>query len=542
MEEVNLFSFTQNMADAVVIEWLVDDGAAVEAGQDLVEVESEKATQVIPAPADGVVSIRVDEGEQVDVGTTLAVIDADDEADATAPVPTTSSRSADEQSTARAVAGSGVRASPAARHLAREHDLDLATLSSDGRGPDGAFVERDVAEAIEAGIDAEPSPSGAEVAAGRAIYEERSGGGIRQTIADRMTESAREIPQVTLTRHVSVTSMLAIKDRLAADRNLDASVIDFVVAAVAEALAEHPEFNAVYEDGVHKLARNVNVGVAVDIDRGLITPVIRNADRRSLADLGEARSRLVARVQRGDYTMDDLADGTFTITNLGGFGVDTFDPLVNPPEVAILGVGTIRTVVDPETGERDRQLPLSLSFDHRPVDGADAARFLDSIADALAHPLRLVGDGGGRSVGTRGGVETGDGDGRSAIAHSSDGLTVDVRARGFEWTADEPPEMGGGDAAPTPVEGLLGSLCSCLAISVRRVADRRDVVIDGIDVAARAAPEEGPIERIAVDLEITAAADRETVEKVARTAERACLVSRALDGVDQTVDLTIRTP
>ena len=157
---------------------------------------------------------------------------------------------------------------------------------------------------------------------------------------------------------------------------------DLLIAAAADALTDHPGFNAHFEDGEHVLYSDVNVGVAVDTDGGLLTPVIRNVDGRGLADLNKARTALTERVLEGDFSMDDLAGGTFTISNLGMFGVDDFDPIINPPQVAILGVGRRRD---------DATMTLSLSFDHRVENGAAAARFLGTIAENLEDPNTLSG-------------------------------------------------------------------------------------------------------------------------------------------------------
>ena len=180
-----------------------------------------------------------------------------------------------------------------------------------------------------------------------------------------------------------------------AREGLDAevSITDLLLIAVSAALDEHPAFNATFEDGVHRTYEEHNVGVAVDVEGGLVTPVVEGVDRRTIPEVAAERRRLTDRALSGSFTSDDLSGGTFTLSNLGIFDVDSFTPIINPPEVAILGVSRVREVPvrDVEAGVAfDRRLRVDLSFDHRVVDGADAARFLSTLADRVADPWPLV--------------------------------------------------------------------------------------------------------------------------------------------------------
>jgi pyruvate dehydrogenase E2 component (dihydrolipoamide acetyltransferase) len=217
---------------------------------------------------------------------------------------------------------------------------------------------------------------------------------MRRTIGDRLGRSYREAVHVTLHRDVRVDETVAAAG--AADSALDAevSVTDVLLVALSEALSEHPAFNATFEDGTHRIYADQNVGVAVDVEEGLVAPVLRGIGDRSLADLAASRREVTERTLAGEYAMDDLAGGTFTVTNLGVLGVDAFDPIIDPPQVAILGVGRIRdrpTAVEGEVAVRS-WMGLDLSFDHRVVDGADGARFLDTLADHLQRPWELLFD------------------------------------------------------------------------------------------------------------------------------------------------------
>lgn len=335
-------------------------------------------------------------------------------------------------------------APPTTRRLAREHGLSLADIPGTGVG--GRVTESDVCAALvgeEAGqvpdvtggkpVEETPAPGSM---GSVEFVEERELRGIRGRIADRMAASARTAPHVTLDREVDVTRSVETAAEVKELTDAEVGFTDVLIAATARALEQHPAFNAWFEDGTHRLVSDVNVAVAVDADRGLITPVIQGVDRRTIADIAAERQRLTSAVLDGSHTVDDLRGGTFTITNLGMLGVDNFNPIINSPQVAILGVGRIV----------DGSCTLSLSFDHRPVDGADAARFLATIAEGLEAPSGLVArTGAGMDdwipsdvTGDRGSVEQaatpaeaqrrGDSSGHEAIAEAVSGDLLD-RAR-----------------------------------------------------------------------------------------------------------------
>jgi len=400
------------MDEGELLEWKVDGGERVEAGQVIAEIESEKSVADVEAREDGVLrSTVLDPGETVEPGTPMGIAAGPDDdvsglvaeiesggADAVeegggaeSPVEETGADSTATDATAAATAG--VRASPRARRRAGELGLELATI--EGTGPRGAVTADDV-EAAAAARD--PSDTGSEATAtgadGPAVAEERSLSGMRRTIGDRLGRSYREAVHVTLHRDVRVDETVAAAG--AADSALDAdvSVTDVLLVALSEALSEHPAFNATFEDGTHRIYADQNVGVAVDVEEGLVAPVLRGIGDRSLADLAASRREVTERTLAGEYAMDDLAGGTFTVTNLGVLGVDAFDPIIDPPQVAILGVGRIRdrpTAVEGEVAVRS-WIGLDLSFDHRVVDGADGARFLDTLADHLQRPRELLFD------------------------------------------------------------------------------------------------------------------------------------------------------
>ncbi|WP_247729885.1 2-oxo acid dehydrogenase subunit E2 [Halovivax limisalsi] len=227
---------------------------------------------------------------------------------------------------------------------------------------------------------------------GRTIREERSLTPMRRTIAKRLSESYRNAVHVTASRAVDAEALLSATDTADERLDVDVSLIDLVLRALSAALEEHPAFNATYEDETHRLYAEHNVGIAVDVDAGLVAPVVRDLGSLTLAEQVADRRRLTEAVRSGDYSMADLRGGTVTVTNLGVLGVDSFTPVINPPEVAILGVGRLRERAMPGDDGVDvrNRITFDLSFDHRVVDGADAARFLDTLADRTKRATRFV--------------------------------------------------------------------------------------------------------------------------------------------------------
>lgn len=409
------------MKEGAVVEWCVGEGESVSEGQTVVEIESEKSTAEVDAREDGVLRRRlVDVGKTVSPGTPIGIIAGPEEdisaleaqAEGPAPEPEAVPVEGDEEATAPAAsagdteeraelsaADDEAKVTPRARRRAREVDLDLATVS--GTGPQGAVTEEDVERALAGGgSEAEAEPETAETAGHRPdtglppLAEERPLSGMRRTIADRLGQSYRNAVHVTEHRTADAEALVAAAD--AADDSLEAdiSIPDVLLLAVSAALSEHPAFNATFEEDTHRIYAGQNLGIAVDVEGGLVAPVLRGVDEQSLADIADERRRLTRRTLEGEYTTADLRGGTFTVTNLGTLGVEQFNPVINPPQVAILGVNAINQQVVPHEGEVAirRQLPLSLSFDHRVVDGADAARFLGTLVEAVEAPWPLLPD------------------------------------------------------------------------------------------------------------------------------------------------------
>jgi pyruvate dehydrogenase E2 component (dihydrolipoamide acetyltransferase) len=264
-----------------------------------------------------------------------------------------------------------VRATPGARRLAEERDVALAAVT--GTGPQGVVTEDDVVAHVDSGADAGD-------AATRTIADDRELSGMQQTIGERLGESYRNAVHVTVDRSFATGTLRGVTGTMQAG-GVDVSLTDVLVSAVGAQLDAQPAFNALYEDGHHRLIEEVNVGVAVDVDDGLVTPVVPRVSTKSVEEVAQVRRDRTDRVLSGEFDMDDLSGGTFTVSNLGPLGVDSFDPIINPPEVAILGVGRVRD---------DGSMTLCLSFDHRVVNGADAARFLDGLVARLTDTAALL--------------------------------------------------------------------------------------------------------------------------------------------------------
>ena len=287
-----------------------------------------------------------------------------------------------------------VLASPLARRLAEQRGIDLARVR--GTGPGGRVTKEDV----ERAITAQPPAPAAGVAAQAPAAGHRAGEviplrGMRKVIAERMHASLREMAQLTLGMDVTMDESVKLRTQLVAEwapEGVRHSYTDLVIKAVAKALGRHPLLNARVTDAGIELLAEIHVGMAVALDAGLVVPVLRDADRRPLKEIAAESGRLAEAARAGRVTLDELSGSTFTVTPLGMYGVDFFTPIINAPNVAILGVGRIHdaTAWEGERPVRRQQMTLSLTIDHRAVDGAPAAAFLGTVKDLLEAPYRLL--------------------------------------------------------------------------------------------------------------------------------------------------------
>ncbi len=386
------------MNDGEVIKWLKAVGDPVTKGDQLVEIESSKVNAEVEATADGTLGrIDVEEGRGVDVGTVLGYLleAGDSESDLPDVAPVVGSASTPAPIVAQPAAapaatpkGGKQIVTPRARRLAKQMGVDLAGVI--GTGPSGRVTEDDVRADSEAG-----SGSGAVAAASLPesavpVKEVVKLAGLRGTIARRMSESAA-IPRVTLSTTADVTDAIAFQRELVGEwreHRIRPQYQDLVIAAVAKALKEMPIANAHLVGDEVRIFDEVNVGVAMAIPEGLLVPVIKNADQKSLLDIALEVRDLAKKVKSNTLSIDEMTNGTFSITNLSSYNIEMFDPLLNPPEIGILGVGTVDkqpAVVDGEVAVRSIA-NLNLAFDHRAWDGAPAAEFVRSVAKLLSNP------------------------------------------------------------------------------------------------------------------------------------------------------------
>ena len=379
-----------------LLNWLKPEGQSVTKGEPLMEVETDKATVEIEAPASGILTnVTAFAGDEIPVGNKIAVILAPGEVATPAalhqhplpqgegtgegrPVISTPTLPA-EPAASTTSDGGRLLASPAAKRIAREKGIDLASLK--GSGPGGSVVAEDVLRSTTSQAAAPGGPP--------KIKEIVQLTPMRRIVGERMTKSKQTAPHFYLTIDADMTEITrrrsALKEK---GEQLVPSINDFILSACARALKDFPSLNAAFTDQRVELYSDINIGVAVALEEGLVVPVIRNADRLSLQELGKQSRELADKAQKRKLFPLDYEGGTFTVSNLGMFGVDSFIAIINPPQCAILAVGQVGPRVVPH-GEGIAVRPImtaTLSADHRVADGAVAARFLQEVRRLLERP------------------------------------------------------------------------------------------------------------------------------------------------------------
>jgi len=391
--EIPMPKLSDSMEQATVLAWLKQPGDPIRRGEPLVEVETDKATVVYEAEQDGVLGdIIVDEGSTADLGAVIArmFVDGPGEAQATTrtvakspSIPEPPKPLANQNEERAPGNPTRARATPMARKLAGQLGVPLAELH--GSGPGGRIVRADVSHA--AGTPGESPADGR----GEAVSVAHTP--TQRTIAERMTSSRSTVPDFTVEAEVDMTGIVRLREDLrVGDANPLPSFNDFVVRAVALALRQQPALNASYENGATVRFGRVNVGIAVALEDALIVPTIYDTDRRSVSEIASESRRLVDRARSRSLSPDELANGTFTISNLGMFGVRRFHAVINQPQAAILSVGEVaeRPVVVGGELRVGTTMELALSCDHRVVYGAEAATFLGCVRRLLEHPTLLL--------------------------------------------------------------------------------------------------------------------------------------------------------
>lgn len=396
-----------------IVAWTKEIGDPVSAGEPICEVETDKAALAIESQADGVLVAKLfDVGAEIPEDGPIALVGSADEIgaaaepDAPAPAepeppaaPTTAPGAAAPGAAAAGPAPAGRRraaVSPRARKRAAERSVPLAGLT--GTGPGGRVIERDVLAAVAASPARAPAAAAPEpAAAGQAAAAQTAADqvipvrGARRLVAERMHASLRDTAQLTMTAYADATRLLQLRAAFkSADPQFemaDVTLNDLLLFAAARTLTEHPELNATCRDGERGLeivrSAAVHLAFAVDTPRVLMVPVIRDAAGLRVRELSERAADLAERCRDGSITPAELAGGTFTVSNLGSFGVESFTPILNPPQAAILGVGAVAWRPTGEQAVR-QQIALSLTIDHRLIDGAPAARFLQTLCSRIA--------------------------------------------------------------------------------------------------------------------------------------------------------------
>jgi pyruvate dehydrogenase E2 component (dihydrolipoamide acetyltransferase) len=407
---------SDTMEEGKILRWLKKEGDRVEGGDIIAEIQTDKADIEMEAFGSGTLrTILIGAGESAPVGRLIGVIAEEDEDISTLlpPVmglavqsasPTRPGAPAPTPPVLQAVASGRIKASPLAKRFAREQKIDLSMVS--GSGPGGRVIRRDVAALIPSAAASgqrvpsiSPAPSVAKraVAAGSPTpsveFEDRDLSPMRRAIAKRVAQSMATVPHFYLTVEVAMDKATELREAIQAQTSdLKVTFTDIIIKAVAIALGRHPAVNASFVGEQIRVYSQVNIGIAVALEEGLISPVLRDCSRKSLAQIARETKGLIERARAQKLRPEEYAGGTFTLSNLGMYEIEEFTAIINPPEAAILAIGRIQSkpvIVDGgvQIGQRMR---MTLSCDHRAVDGMTGAIFLQEVKRLLEHPLDLI--------------------------------------------------------------------------------------------------------------------------------------------------------
>lgn len=371
MYEITLPRFSDDHDESSIVIWFKQEGDEVTEGEVLAEVQTEKTVSEIETDKGGVLEkIYVKRGEAANVGDVLCTVNTESEADATKAkdTPKTSEEDTSKNNDAKQ---SFVRVAPRLRKLAKDLGVDLTAITGSGR--DGKIVEEDIRKQAE-GVDPDENT-------GQPLT------GVRKTIAERMKGSLHNSAQLTETAYANVTNL----SELRAKHETKLSWNTWISYAVIKALRNHLYMNGTYENDLLKQSEEVHLGTATDTEDGLLVPVVENADDKSMGELENAIANNSELAHSRKLSQAQMKGSTFTISNLGAYGVHFFTPIINPPEIAILGLGKIENHLFKQDGEikEGKRLPLSLTIDHQIVDGGPAATFLKTLIDMLENPDKL---------------------------------------------------------------------------------------------------------------------------------------------------------
>ena len=387
------------MTSGKIIRWLKNEGEQVEKGEIILEIESEKTSFELEAEASGILSkIMAKEGDEVPVGTAIAFILQPGEKAPEVEIPVkvkAKEKKPEVKAKAEAPQPVGesreIKASPLARNIAKEHNVDIAQVS--GTGPGGRITKEDVLKYIEEGKPA-AAPAVPKVPAG-AGEETAPLSTMREVIARRMVESF-QTPHFYLTVEVDAQELQRTRQQLLpiieSKTGIRLTLTDLLIKVVAKALEKNPAINCSYADGSVKLFTRIDIGLVTSVEGGLMVPVIRGANTKSLAEIAQARADLVQKARERTLSKEEMAGSTFTISNMGMYDIDQFSAIIQPPEAAILAVGRIVEKVVARNGEMVIRpvMNLTLSIDHRVLDGALGAQFLQTVKNYIEDPVNLI--------------------------------------------------------------------------------------------------------------------------------------------------------
>jgi len=377
MWKIQIPKTESKVEEATLFKWYIKEGDKVIKGELVAEIETFKAAVEINSPNTGIIyKIFVKEGETVPVNTVIAIlIEEGEEISSESIKPFLQNQKKDSlhpeeekliSSVKDMVSGDikreKIKIAPVARKLALEKEVDLSLIG--GSGPGGAITKKDIEEFL--------SKKGKKT--NFTIREVRGLTGVQKISAERLTYSYKNIPQFTLCRKVDISSILVLKKNLNTQPDQHISLIDFLIKSLVLAFEKFPGFNAIFEKGKYKFVKEININLAIATERGLMVPVLNNLERKDIFEIAQIRRDITNKALKGKLQPQDFEGGTFTLTNLGLQDIEYFNPIINPPQVAILGIG-----------KSDSFLPLSLTVDHRVIDGIRGADFLQFLSNLLTH-------------------------------------------------------------------------------------------------------------------------------------------------------------
>lgn len=387
------------MTSGKIVRWLKNEGDPVEKGEVILEIESEKTSFEIEAETSGTLSqVTAQAGDEVPIGTTIAYILQPGEKAPKAETPVKAeAKEAKPKAEAKAEAPKpagepkDIKASPLARNIAREHNVDLSLVT--GTGPGGRITKEDVLKfAKEGKPTAAPAPAAAPAGAEEELVPLST---MREVIARRMVESF-QTPHFYLTVEVDAQELQKTRQQLLpiieSNSGVRLTLTDLIIKVAAKALERNPAINCSYADGSMKLLKRIDIGLVTSVEGGLMVPIIRDANRKSLAEIAQARAELVQKAREKTISKEEMTGSTFTISNMGMYDIDQFSAIIQPPEAAILAVGSVVEKVVARQGEMviRPMMSLTLSIDHRVLDGALGAQFLQTVKAYIEDPVNLI--------------------------------------------------------------------------------------------------------------------------------------------------------